>query len=60
MEETARLATEQEPGVSLPPLMAELKCESPEPEAPLEEPGKADRAVWGEAEDGPARASRPP
>lgn len=40
--------------------MAELKCESPEPEAPLEEPGKADRAVWGEAEDGPARASRPP
>ncbi|XP_044117160.1 zinc finger and SCAN domain-containing protein 12 isoform X2 [Neovison vison] len=38
LEETARLATEQEPGVSLPPLMAELKCESPEPEAPLEEP----------------------
>lgn len=60
LEETAPLGTEQEPGVSLPALMAQPKCESPEPEAPLEEPGRADRAVWGEGEDGPARASRPP
>ncbi|XP_027457963.2 zinc finger and SCAN domain-containing protein 12 [Zalophus californianus] len=37
LPEMAPLGTEQEPSMSFPPLMAQLKCESPEPEAQLEE-----------------------
>ncbi|XP_030887832.1 zinc finger and SCAN domain-containing protein 12 [Leptonychotes weddellii] len=47
LQEMAPLRTEQEPSMSFPPLMAQLKCESPEPEAQLEEQGKEDRPVLG-------------
>nr|XP_035945138.1 zinc finger and SCAN domain-containing protein 12 isoform X5 [Halichoerus grypus] len=40
LQEMAPLRTEQEPSMSFPPLMAQLKCESPEPEAQLEEQGR--------------------
>ena len=47
LQETAPMGTEQEPSMSLPPLMAQLKCESPEPEAQLGERGTEDRPVLG-------------